>query len=51
MKTFNDHEVFLDSEYFIGKIIPQRIDNDADTDDEQIRSGIRRMSQSLRDIV
>ena len=33
------------------KVISQRIDNDVDTDDEQVNAGVRRMTKILTDAV
>jgi hypothetical protein len=46
-KVYQDTEVIIDGCIFRNKIVPQRIDNDVDTDDEQINSGIRRLHKSL----
>lgn len=47
----SDYEVYPDSSIFRSKIINQRIDNDVDSDDEQIQAGIRRLHKYLSDHV
>lgn len=37
----------MEGSIFRNKLISQRIDNDIDTDDEQIASGVRRLHKSL----
>lgn len=46
-RIYSDSEVIVDGSIFRNKLIAQRIDNDVDTDDEQIASGIRRLHNSL----
>lgn len=46
-RIYSDSEVIIDGSIFRNKLISQRIDNDVDTDDEQIASGIRRLHKSL----
>lgn len=48
-KIYSDSEVIADGCIFRHKLISQRIDNDVDTDDEQIISGIKRLERSLLD--
>jgi hypothetical protein len=48
-RIYSDSEVIIEGSIFRNKLISQRIDNDIDTDDEQIASGIRRLHKSLTD--
>ena len=46
-----DSEVIVDASIFRNQIINQRIDNDIDSEEEQINSGVRRLYKSLSDAV
>jgi hypothetical protein len=50
-RIYSDIDVIADGSIFRNKLISQRIDNDVETDDEQITSGIRRLHRSLADAV
>jgi hypothetical protein len=50
-RIYSDIDVIADGSIFRNKLISQRIDNDIETDDEQIASGIQRLHRSLADAV
>jgi hypothetical protein len=50
-KVYADSEVISDIQGLRGKLKPQRIDNDVDTDDEQVNAGIKRLHRSLSEVV
>ena len=43
--------MIIDASIYRNQIISQRIDNDVDSDDEQIASGIKRLHKALADAV
>lgn len=47
--VFSDREVFSDDCLFRSKVIAQRLDNDADSDDEQIACAVKRIHRTLAD--
>jgi hypothetical protein len=47
--AYLDSEVIVDSSIFCNKLINHRIDNDIDTDDDQISSGINKLKKSLEE--
>ena len=49
--AYLDSEIIVDSSIFCNKVISHRIDNDVDTDDEQIASGINKLKKSLEEAV
>ena len=46
-----DNEVIVDASIFRNQLINQRIDNDIDSEEEQIITGVKRLHKSLADAV
>ena len=51
INPYFDSEVIVDASIFRNQLINQRIDNDIDSEEEQIITGVRRLHKSLSDAV